>query len=111
MGVNVHIILGPDRSSDEKRKLEAVEHTHDVLDITRAVEDAKDTIGLNGNDKVFSTDILRVEISGPSQAYLIMVDLPDLFLVGTKTRRKRSLSLSSRSSSHTSESRVVASWQ
>ncbi|KAK2628715.1 hypothetical protein QTJ16_001818 [Diplocarpon rosae] len=84
VGVNVHIIPSPDRPSDEKERLEAFEYTHDVLDIGRAVEDAKDAMGLNGNEKVFSTDILRVEISGPSQPHLTMVDLPGLFLAGNK---------------------------
>jgi hypothetical protein len=84
VGVNVHIIPGPNRSMDEKKRLEAFKYTYDVLDISRAVEDAKDVMGLNGNEKVFSTDILRVEISGPSQPHLTMVDLPGLFLAGNK---------------------------
>ncbi|KAE8440607.1 hypothetical protein EG329_007036 [Mollisiaceae sp. DMI_Dod_QoI] len=84
IGVNVRIIPSPDRSSDEKKILEAFVYTHNVLDICRAVEDAKEAMGLNGNEKVFSTDILRVEISGPSQPHLTMVDLPGLFLAGNK---------------------------
>jgi hypothetical protein len=36
-------------------------------------------MGLDGTNKVFSTDILRVELSGPDQPYLTMVDLPGLF--------------------------------
>ncbi len=43
-------------------------------------------MGLNGNDKVFSTDTFCVEISGPSQPYLTMVDLPGLFLAGNKNQ-------------------------
>jgi hypothetical protein len=39
---------------------------------------------INGNDKVFSTDILQVEISGPSQLHLTMVNLPSLFLARNK---------------------------
>jgi hypothetical protein len=84
VGVNVPIIPGPNRSLDEKKRLEAFKYTHDVLDISRAVEDAKDVMGLNGNENAFSTDILRVEISGPSQPHLTMVDLPGLFLAGKK---------------------------
>jgi len=64
--VKAHICPGPDRSDDEKKRLTAFEYTHDDLDIGQAVEDAKNAIGLNGNNKVFSNDILRVEISGPS---------------------------------------------
>jgi GTP-binding protein EngB required for normal cell division len=44
----------------------------------------RNAIGINGNDKVFSIDILRVEILGPSQPHLTMVDLPGLFLAGNK---------------------------
>lgn len=84
VAVNVRINPGPDRSSDEKKRLQAFEYTHDVLDICRIVEYAKDAMGLNGNEKVFSTDILRVEIMGPSQPHLTMVDLPGLFLAGNK---------------------------
>jgi GTP-binding protein EngB required for normal cell division len=83
-GVKVNINPDPNRSSDEKKRLRAFEYTHEVLDISRVIEDAKDAMGLNGNDKVFSTDILRVEISGPSQPHLTMVDLPGLFLAGNK---------------------------
>lgn len=41
-------------------------------------------MGLNENDKVFSTDILCVEISGPTKPHLTIVDLPGLFLAGIK---------------------------
>ncbi|KAK6584650.1 hypothetical protein PZA11_002874 [Diplocarpon coronariae] len=82
--VSVHIIPSPDRPSNEKGRLEAFKYTHDILDIGRAVEDAKDAMGLNGKEKAFSTDILRVEISGPSQPHLTMVDLPGLFLAGNR---------------------------
>ncbi|KAI6082444.1 P-loop containing nucleoside triphosphate hydrolase protein [Hypoxylon rubiginosum] len=83
-GVKVHISPSPDRSHDDKKRLEAFENIRDDLDVTQVVEDAKDAMGLNGNDKVFSTDILRIEISGPSQPHLTMVDLPGLFLAGNK---------------------------
>jgi hypothetical protein len=63
VGVNLHIIPDPDRTMDEKKRLEAFKYTYDVLDISRAVEDAKDVMGLNGNQKVFSTDILHIEVS------------------------------------------------
>ncbi|KAI6080250.1 P-loop containing nucleoside triphosphate hydrolase protein [Hypoxylon rubiginosum] len=83
-GVKVHISPGPDRSPDEKKRLEAFEYIRDDLDVSQVVEDAKDAMGLNVNDKIFSTDILRIEISGPSQPHLTMVDLPGLFLAGNK---------------------------
>lgn len=48
-------------------------------------------MGLNANGMGFSTDTLRVEISEPSQPHLTIVDLPGLFLAGTKTRLVLSL--------------------
>ena len=84
VSVNIQIQPSPERSSDEKELLIAFEHATNDLNITHVVESAKDAMGLNGKDKVFSTDILRVEISGPSQPHLTMVDLPGLFLAGNK---------------------------
>jgi hypothetical protein len=89
VGVNVDINPGPDRSNDEKKRLKAFCCTLTDLDIGRVVEDAKDAMGLNENHKVFSTDILRVEISGPSQPHLTMVDLPGLFLAGNKDQTEQ----------------------
>ncbi|KAI0107148.1 P-loop containing nucleoside triphosphate hydrolase protein [Nemania sp. FL0031] len=54
------------------------------LDLSEVVEAAKQVMGLDSNDNVFSKDILRVEISGPTQPHLTMVDLPGLFLAGNK---------------------------
>lgn len=85
VGVKVQINPGVERSSDEKKKLAAFNYAEAVLDISKVVEKAKDAMGLNdGKEKVFSTDILRVEISGPTQPHLTMVDLPGLFLAGNK---------------------------
>jgi len=84
VGVKVHINPCPKRSDEEKKKLRAFAYVLDDLDISGVVEEAKNAMGINGNDKVFSTDILRVEISGPSQPHLTMVDLPGLFLAGNK---------------------------
>ncbi|KAF2034799.1 hypothetical protein EK21DRAFT_55853 [Setomelanomma holmii] len=84
VGVKVHINPGPDRSEEEKKRLRAFSHVLDDLDIGGLVEEAKDAMGIKENDKSFSTDILRVEISGPSQPHLTMVDLPGLFLAGNK---------------------------
>ncbi len=84
--VDICIIPGSDRSDAEKERLKAFGHTGTPtdLDIGSVVEDAKTAMGLTGNARVFSSDILRVEISGPSQPHLTMVDLPGLFLAGNK---------------------------
>lgn len=84
IGVDVRIIPSHDRSEDEKKTLEAFQYRLEALDISQVVEAAKQAMGLDGSDQVFSTDILRVEISGPTQPHLTMVDLPGLFLAGNK---------------------------
>ncbi|AEO66496.1 uncharacterized protein THITE_54974 [Thermothielavioides terrestris NRRL 8126] len=58
--------------------------TLDGLDLGKIVDEAKDVMGLGGSTKAFSTDVLRVEVRGPSQPHLTMVDLPGLFLAGNK---------------------------
>ncbi|KAI1315614.1 P-loop containing nucleoside triphosphate hydrolase protein [Xylariaceae sp. FL0255] len=83
VGVDVHIIPAHDRSEDEKQKLQAFQWRQKDLDIGQIVEAAKTEMGLD-NGKIFSTDTLRVKISGPAQPHLTMVDLPGLFLAGNK---------------------------
>jgi hypothetical protein len=82
-GIKISIIPGPDRSSDEIQKLSKfkVETKMDQLELEDVVEQAKDAMGLS-DSKAFSTDTLRVELYGPDQPHLTMVDLPGLFQVG-----------------------------
>jgi len=80
----VHINSGPDRSEDDKKRLSAFESAQSDLDVGQVIENAKDAMGLNTKDKVFSTDILRIEVSGPVQPHLTIVDLPGLFLASDK---------------------------
>ncbi|KAK8859764.1 dynamin family protein [Apiospora arundinis] len=85
VGIHVSIHPGPDRSPKEKQSLEAFMYAHEGdLDIGEAIEQAKEVMGLDGGNAVFSTDVLRVEVSGPSQPHLTIVDLPGLFLAGNK---------------------------
>ena len=48
-----------------------------------AAEKVEEAMGLSAVKK-FSTDILRVELCGPGQPHLTMVDLPGLFRAGNK---------------------------
>ncbi|KAK6836336.1 hypothetical protein PG987_006831 [Apiospora arundinis] len=85
VGIHVSIHPGPDRSPKEKQSLEAFMYAHKGdLDIGEAIEQAKEVMGLDSGNAVFSTDVLRVEVSGPSQPHLTIVDLPGLFLAGNK---------------------------
>jgi GTP-binding protein EngB required for normal cell division len=76
----VSIIPDPERLDLEKRTLKAFKFAYDKddVDLSAVVEQAKLAMGLS-DARRFSNDILRVEISGPSQPHLTMVDLPGLF--------------------------------
>lgn len=56
------------------------------LQLQNVVESAKDAMGINDSDRVFSSDILRLELSGPAQPHLTLVDLPGLFLAGSRSQ-------------------------
>ena len=93
--VDICIIPGAERTEEEKEALKKFTYVGTLadLDLGKVVEDAKVAMGLGGNVKVFSTDILRIEISGPSQPHLTMVDLPGLFLAGNKDQSQEDAAL------------------
>jgi hypothetical protein len=80
IGLKITIIPGPNRSDRERQQLSAVTFDSDItnLDLRSVAEKAKDAIGIS-DTKRFSSDILRVELSGPSWLHLTIVDLPSLF--------------------------------
>jgi GTP-binding protein EngB required for normal cell division len=94
-GIDISIRPGSERTEEEKKTLMGCKYTGTLeeLDLGQVVEQAKDVMGLNGINKVFSTDILRVEVSGPSQPHLTMVDLPGLFLAGNKDQSEQDAAL------------------
>lgn len=48
------------------------------------VEDAKSCIGVTHSSSAFSTDVLRLEFSGPNQPHLTIIDLPGLIHLENK---------------------------
>ena len=84
-GVKVSINPGPERSAVERERLSCFYLEINIAnpDLGNVVEKAKETMGLS-DTKVFSTDILRVELCGPTQPHLTMVDLPGLFRAGNR---------------------------
>ncbi|KAK4134804.1 dynamin family protein [Trichocladium antarcticum] len=94
-GVDIRITPGPGRSDEEKARLNDLTYKGALadLDIGHVIDDAKSAMDLDGNSKVFSTDTLRIEISGPSQPHLTMVDLPGLFLAGNKDQSAEDASI------------------
>ena len=81
--VDIKIRPSQDRSEDDKAKLLAFKApSDDIEQFPLLIEAAKEAIGIDMNDKRFSEDVLSVELSGPSQPHLTLVDLPGLFHSG-----------------------------
>ncbi|KAF2664671.1 hypothetical protein BT63DRAFT_464767 [Microthyrium microscopicum] len=89
-GIKISIIPGPERSVEEKVELarfrrDIPEVDVSTFDLGETIEGAKWVMGLSEEDaKVFSTDTLRVELCGPNQPHLTMVDLPGIFRAGNR---------------------------
>ena len=80
VAVKASITPGPERPAEERERLLDFNPAVDIdnLGLGAVIESAKEMMGLS-DTKVFSTDTLRVELSGPTQPHLTMVDLPGLF--------------------------------
>jgi Dynamin family len=85
LGVKVSINPGSERSTDERERISRFHIEIDDVnpDLGSIVDKAKETMGLS-DTKVFSTVTLRVELCGPTQSHLTMVDLPGLFRAGNR---------------------------
>ncbi|KAN0076071.1 P-loop containing nucleoside triphosphate hydrolase protein [Elaphomyces granulatus] len=85
-GVKISIIPDHNRSDSQKERLHAFSPSidADTPNLSEVVQGAKEEMGLTSSNKVFSTDILRVELSGPTQPHLTMVDLPGFFKAGNR---------------------------
>ena len=84
---NVQINIRPseDRPQDEIAKLLAFEApSHNIDKFPELIEAAKGVIGIDTDTNRFSEDVLHVELSGPHQPHLTLVDLPGLFHSGNK---------------------------
>lgn len=107
-GSRVPIIPGPCRTDAERKELEAFGRNVVDLNLSAVIEDATDMMGLVGTDKVFSTDILRIEVSYLTQPHLTLVDLPGLFLAGNKDQSMEDAKLvESLVLSHTEQPRSI----
>lgn len=85
--VTVTIIPRPDcpaQSSNVYREFKPSSKSID--DFPKIVAEAEKVMGLNGSNKVFSMDVLRVELSSPSQPHLTLVDLPGIFWAGDNSQ-------------------------
>ncbi|KAK4945475.1 hypothetical protein LTR10_015371 [Elasticomyces elasticus] len=77
---NVSIIPGPDRTDEEMIKLTTFAKAEVELALLEGlINEAKTVMGVKADTRSFSRDILHVEIGGPSQPHLTLVDLLGLF--------------------------------
>ena len=88
--VRVRIVPGSqeDRSDEELEQLHkwGISVPTEDLQLGEIVESAKDAMGISDTGKTFSSDILRLELSGPEQPHLTLVDLPGLFQAGSRAQ-------------------------
>ena len=86
--VKAEVTIIPDvsRPDDEKAKLLEFRPAMFSLqtDFANTIEQAEKAMGIDKGGRTFGRDILRVELSGPKQPHLTLVDLPGLFHAGNK---------------------------
>ncbi|KAF7937322.1 uncharacterized protein EAE98_001636 [Botrytis deweyae] len=77
--VVVNIVPSQKRSQKESQELAGFQYTlHSFDKLPELIESAKIALGLDKPGSGFSSDILRIEISGPTRPHLTVVDLPGL---------------------------------
>lgn len=86
--ISVHIHPAAGRTEKERINLAAfAPKTTDRDNVGKIIEAAKVAMGLTGEGaKIFSTDILRIELVSPDQPNLTIVDLPGLFGASDKNQ-------------------------
>ncbi|KIW12491.1 hypothetical protein PV08_09768 [Exophiala spinifera] len=85
--VTVTIIPAPDCPEEIAKVLSFFKPPSNSIDeFAKIVLAAEEAMGLNGSNKVFSKDVLRVELCGPTQPHLTLVDLPGIFWAGDKSQ-------------------------
>lgn len=93
-GIQVSIVPGHDRSAIDRERLSNFRFS--LLkddDFALLFERARVIMGLTEHGSAFSKDILRVEISGPSQPQLTIVDLPGLIHSESKSQTAQDVDL------------------
>ena len=94
LNVNVTIIPSTDRKEAEFATLTKFKApSNSIEDFEPIVNSAEKAMGLNGTTKVFSKDSLRVELCGPNQPHLTLVDLPGIFYAGDRSQSDNDASI------------------
>lgn len=90
---SVSIVPHASRSEDEKKSLEGFRQEMDGFEhLAHWIESAKIAMGID-DGKAFSKDLLKIEITGPDQRELTIVDLPGLIHSETKSQTKADVDL------------------
>lgn len=85
--ITVTIIPGEERTEQESKLLSNFKSPLTCIeDFANIVAAAGEAMGLEGSTKVFAKDILRVELCGPKQPHLTLVDLPGIFWAGDQSQ-------------------------
>ncbi len=89
-GVTVTIMPDTSRPDKEQKQLEDFRPpTTDLNQFHLVTKAAADLMGIDLNSKTFSNDVLRIEICGPTQPHLTLVDLPGVFHAATKRQTEK----------------------
>jgi hypothetical protein len=77
--LSISIVPSQNRLEAECHRLsEFRESLTNFSELPALIEKAKECMGISTTSSAFSNDVLRVEISGPTQQHLTIVDLPGL---------------------------------
>lgn len=92
--VTVTIVPGAEKTESEKMKLHGIQASMTSMDeIPALIRKAEEAMGLGVDTKAFSDDVLKVEISGPGQPHLTLVDLPGLIHAENKQQSAKDVKL------------------
>ncbi|OQV01874.1 hypothetical protein CLAIMM_07164 [Cladophialophora immunda] len=85
--VVVTIIPSADRTEQDAERLSNFSPpSTSIADFAEIVKSAEKDMGLDNDYTVFAKDILRVELCGPHQPNLTLVDLPGIFWAGNRAQ-------------------------
>ena len=65
----------------------------EIEKVPALIDAAKETMDLNSDAKAFSDDVLLVEVSGPEQPHLTLIDLPGLIHADNKKQSAKDVEM------------------
>lgn len=85
------IIAGKDRSAEDKARLESWRPEGPITKdgLGQVTEEAERAMSGQPGTRAFYDDILRIELTGPQQPHLTMIDLPGIFRAGNNEQSDR----------------------